>query len=236
MRLIAIILVPPVLWFAFILAMLLIPLPAPLPQAMSSDRNKIGAGLTLVAGLGYLILVVGYMVWQLGAAGRALDPELAPLGLTGKPYLVLGRAYAGQVAGRAMTVEYVPAVALQRAMLNAYAPATGRGRLSAGWTAPLAGCAGCQSVRLEAGDLRRLVILSDDPAWAAAFLSRQPVAGLIMGVLDDPDGLGNRFVHLEAGRIWLQARPTQAGLARLPDWLRALAALAVEADAAAGAP
>jgi hypothetical protein len=233
MRLLAIMVVPPLLWFGFIVLMLLVPLPAPLPHALSSDRNKIGAGLTLVAGLGYLILVVSYVVWQLGAAGRALDPELAPLGLAGKPYLVFGRAYSGQAARRAMTVEYMPAVSLQRAMVNAYAPVSGSRRLSAGWTTPLTGCAGCPRVALASGDLAGLVILADDPAGATAFLSREPVAGLILRLLDDPDGLGNRFVHLESGRVWLQARPTPAGLAELPGWLRALAELAELADAPA---
>jgi hypothetical protein len=230
MRLLAIMVVPPLLWFGFIVFMLLVPLPAPLPHALSSERNKIGAALTLVAGLGYLVLVLGYVMWQYGAAGRAMDPYLAPLGLTGKPYLVLGRAYSGQVAARAMTAEYVPTVSLQRAMFNAYAPVSGSRRLSAGWTTPLAGCAGCPRVQLAGGALSSLVILSDDPAGAAVFLSQEPVAGLILRLLDDPDGLGNRFVHLESGRVWLQARPTPAGLASLPDWLRALADLAELAD------
>jgi hypothetical protein len=230
MRLLAIMLVPPLLWFGFIVLMLLVPLPAPLPHALSSDRNKIGAGLTLVAGFGYLILLAAYLVGELGGAARALDPELAPMGLTGRPYLVVGRAYTGQVAGRAMTVEYMPAVALQRTMLNAYVSTSGRRRLSAGWTTPLVGCVGCPRVQLAGGNLGSLVILSDDPSEAAAFLSREPVAGLILRLLDDPDGLGNRFVHLESGRVWLQARPTPAGLARLHDWLQALADLAGQAE------
>ena len=236
MRLLAILVIPPLLWFGFVLVMLLVPLPASLPHPLSAERNKIGAALTLLAGAGYLVLVLGYAAGQLTEGTGYVQSLLEPMGLTSKPHLILGRTFAGQVAGREMTAEYVPAVALQRAMLNAYIGTGGSRRISAGWTTPLAGCAGCPPVRPAGGDLGRLVILSDDPDGAAAFLAREPVAGALMRLLEDPDGQGNRFVHLEAGRIWLQARPTAAGLARLPDWLHALTELADLAEAPASAP
>lgn len=232
----AALIIPPALWFAGVILWLWLPLPQPFPPAFGDVRNKVGAALTGVAGLVYLAFVLWTIVSILAEAGTYLDRILAPAGFAGKSHLLLGRRYTGPAGSREVIAEFMPGTSLQRPMLNVYAAASTSRRLSAGWETPLAGCAGCTRVLLNDARLRELTVLSDDPAWAARLLSSPPAADLLWQLLADPQSLGNRFVHVEAGRLWLQARPTAAGLEQTLAWITALSALATEAEHSMVAP
>ncbi len=230
MRILAVLIVPPAIWFALVIIWLWLPQPQPFPPAFGDVRNKVGAALTGLAGMVYLAFVVWNVLSILGEGGRQLDSALQPAGLTGEPYLVVGRRYSGTVSGRQVSVEFVPAVALQRPMVNISAAVTAAHRLTAGWTEPLIGCRDCTRVQPTDSRMGGLVVRSDDESWATSFVNSQPAADLVWLLLSDPDGQGARFVHLEPGRVWLQARPTAAGLARVGEWVQALASLSAEAE------
>lgn len=234
MRVIAAIVVPVALWFLLILAFLAVPLPHPLPAPWGMERNKIGAVLTGVAGLAYLVFLVVFVVGELDSTARPLDEAVRPLGLASGPRLPGFRTYEGQLVGRSVTLSTVPAVALQRASLTATVEARPPVRLSVGRTAPLEGCAGCRPVTLARGPLAGMVARSDDPERAAAVFSSGRAADLAAALLGDADALGNRFLHLEPSRVRLEARPTAAGLGRAGEWLRQMVELAGECELAAG--
>jgi hypothetical protein len=232
MRILAILIVPLAIWFACVIVWLWLPLPAPLPPAFGDLRNKIAAVLTGFAGVGFLVFLVWYLFSVIGETGSGLDSTLEQAGLAGEPYLLVGRRYSGTVAERQIVVEFMPERSMQRPMLNAYVTARTTRRLSAGWTKPLLGCVECTRVQTSDPRLSGLTVKADDPSWTARLLSTAPAVDLVWQLLADPEALGARFVHVEAGRVWLQARPTQAGLARSAEWVAALARLAAEAERA----
>jgi hypothetical protein len=122
-RIILLILIPPLILFACVLVALWVPLPRPFPPPLGQTRNLVAAIAVGVLGIGYLVGLAVYAILSFLQAGRALDPILAPMGFTSQSHGVFGRAYHGSVEGRGVDIDYMPARVPGLAVLNIHVSA-----------------------------------------------------------------------------------------------------------------
>ena len=70
MRILFLILVPPVLLFGCALLMMSLPLPQPFPPPLSDGRNQMAAVITGILGVGYVFGLALYLVSSVLRVGR----------------------------------------------------------------------------------------------------------------------------------------------------------------------
>ena len=232
MRIILLILLPPIIIFALALTMILAPLPHPFPEAKSPERIRVSAIITGVLGAAYLVGLTIYVVSWFMQAGQTLDPALVPLGLTSEGYLGVGRQYHGEIKGRQVEVTYQPAQMLKPSLLNFYVGASAGTQAALGPEKPLLDCRDCPAVDVKVPGLGQLHVVAQDEAWMRRLLADPANAAAVSRLLGDQETLGLRELYLQPNRIWLRAHPKQITENHIQRWLDDLLILAeaIEAD------
>jgi hypothetical protein len=206
LRILLLIVVPPLLIIFCALVLMWIPLPRPLPAPLSSARNLMAAAIAGLLGVGYLFGLVVYVVGSTSRAGQSLDPELRRMGLEPEGYMLIGRRYRGDVGGRQVEVTYLPPAALQPAHLDIRVEANSGMRAAFGRTRPLLDCQDCP------------LLVVDDPGWENVQVYTQDDAG-VRGLVADPtsgaairrlvgsaESQRSRDVYLQPQRVWTRVR------------------------------
>lgn len=231
MRIILLILLPPIILFVFALAMILAPLPHPFPEAKSLERNRMAAITTGVLGAAYLVGLTIYAVSWFLQAGQALDSTLVPLGLTSEGYMGFGRQYHGEIKGRRVDVTYQPAQMIKPALLNIYVSVSARTQAALGPGKPLLDCRGCPEVAIETPELSQLHVVAQDEAWMRRLLANPANAAAASRLLGNQEALGLRELYIQPDRIWLRAHPKQVTGNQFQHWLDDLLTLAETVEA-----
>lgn len=225
MRITFLILVPPIILFILALAMILVPLPRPFPEARSSERNLVAAITTGVLGMIYLVGLTVYAI-SLFLQGGHLDPALTPLGLVTESYMGFGRRYYGELDGRRVEITYQPPQTIRPALLNIYVDADIGTRAAIATKRPLLDCADCPAVNIGASGLDQFLVVAKDAAWMQHLLAEPANAAILDRLLGDQETSGTREIYFQSERVWMRAHPQQLAEAQLRQWLEDLLALA----------
>ena len=234
LRILLLILVPPILLFLCALIILWIPLPQPFPAPLSGGRNRTSAIITGVLGIGYLVGLVVYVISSLLRAGRMLDPVFTLAGLVSRSYWVFGRQYNGVIHKREVEIYFLPSQGISPALLNVRVGADLGTRVAIGHKRPLLDCSDCEPLNVDELDVGHLRVYAEDEGRARSLLSdpasraalRRLMEPLPMYCMDDRGKPGFREVYLQPERVWLRARPRQMTETQLRQWLDDLLALA----------
>lgn len=231
MRIILLILLPPIIIFVLALTMILAPLPHPFPEAQSPERNRMAAITTGILGAAYLVGLTVYVVSWFLQVGQALDSTLVPLGLTSEGYMGFGRQYHGEIKGRQVDVTYQPAQVIKPSLLNVYVSASAGTQAALGPGKPLLDCRDCPEVDVEALGLGQLHVAAQDEAWTRRLLADPANAVAVNRLLGDQEMLGLRELYIQPNRIWLRAHPKQITEDHIQHWLDDLLILAEAVEA-----
>lgn len=231
MRTLLIIIVPPLLIFACALLLIWLPLPRPLPPALSGGRNLAAAVMAGLLGLAYLAGLALYLISTFRQAGQALDSPFLARGLTAENYLGVGRAYRGSVEGRAVEANYLPAQGLRPALLNVYVAAELGTRAAAGEKRPLLDCGDCSPVDLDEFDLGPFQIWAEDEGRVRGLLADGESSAALNRLMSEQKSLGIRELYWQPERVWLRAHPsTWVAAEQVEGWLEDLLLLAEAAE------
>ena len=244
LRVLLLVLVPPILLFLCALVTLWMPLPQPFPPPLSGGRNRMAAVMTGILGIGYVAGLAAYVIASVLRAGRILDPVLASAGLVSESYRVFGRQYTGVIRGREVAVRFLPPQGINPALLNVHVVANLGMRVAIGHKRPLLDCRDCAQFNVGELDLGHLQVYAEDQECARSLLA-DPVgraalrrlmeprpmptparSGFPLNCVDDREALGFRELYLQPERVWLRARPRQITEPQLRQWLDDMLALA----------
>ena len=220
----------PILLFACALVMIRVPLPQPLPPAMSRGRNLIAAIITGLLGLGYVVGVGAYAITQFLHAGRALDPVLTAAGLDGQGYALFGRRYRGEIEGRAVEVTVMPPQIIRPAQINVTVSADLGTRIALGRTRPLLDCRDCTRLATPGRERTTLHVYAEDEAHALRLMDDATVREIVSRILDDRAGRGLSEIYLQPARVWVRSRPYTLTVARFEPWFADVQALAAASE------
>lgn len=221
--------------FVVPLACVLIFVPLYIVQNTRLDRTT---ETLLLAGSGVLFLLVtiggsmAFALWTVARRRSQLDAAFIPLGLTGSTYLLNGRQYHGQFAGRAADVYFY-----RGPTLDIYLAAPVLTRLGIGPKSQVgravAGMLNRQPMAVDEPGLQPFNIYAHDEAWARALLADSTAREALLKLMADASGYEIRQVHAQPD-AWLfrlyhtyTNRITADNLRR---WLEGLAALARAAE------
>ena len=179
-----------------------------------------------VLSLGYIAGLAVYVISASLRAGRVLDPVLAPLGMTTKRYMLFGRQYRGEIAGREVEVYFVPSRANWPAQLDIYVEADIGTRVAIGRQRPLLDCRHCARLEVVGAEMEALQVYAQDAERATRLLSDAANSAAIARLLDDQEAYGLREVYLQPERVWLRAHPRRMEGKRFRQWLDAVLVLA----------
>ena len=235
MRILLLLLVPPLLIFGCALIVIWVPLPRPLPPALSSARNLMAAITTGILGIAYIIGLFVYLVSAVSTAGRVVDPVLVSHGLSSQRYMLFGRQAHGLVDGRQVDVQFMPSQGIRPALLQVYVAADVDARVAIGTQRPLLDCRDCARIEITRPELRHLEVYAQDAAWTRMWLDRPANSAALGRLLGDPQGLGLREFYVQPDRIWLRAHPSARVTAlQVRQWFDDLLALAAGVEGIGG--
>ena len=232
MRIILLILVPPILLFLCALVTMWIPLPQPFPPAQSGARTRVVAILTGILGLGYLAYLGVYVVGTFLRAGRQLDPLLTTSGLVPSDYMAFGRRYSGSIDGREVELLYIPSRWMGPAQLDIHVQAELGTGVAIGRDRPLLDCEGRARLNLDDPELGHLQVYAEEDASAQAILGDSASRAALRRLMDDPAVLQHGQVYLQPERVWLRVRPWRMSEGQVQQWLRDSLALAEASERA----
>lgn len=234
LRILLMLLIPPILLFLCALIIIWLPLPQPFPPALSGGRNLMSAIVTGVLGAGYIVGLAVYVVATFLRAGRVLDPVLASAGMVSKSYLVFGRQYQGVLEGREVEVYFVPSSGISPAQLNVYVAAEIGTRVALGWRRPLLDCGNCERLEVAGTELRgvQMYAQEQEEERAGRLLSNATSSKAIARLLADQEEYGIREIYLQPERVWLRARPQGMRGQLFRQWLDDVLALAEASEKA----
>ena len=231
MRILPLILVPPVLLFGFALILMWLPLPQPFPAPLSHGRNLVVAVATGILGIGYIVGLAAYLLSSVRQAGRDLDPVFTSRGLTSQSYQAFGRQYRGHVQGRQVEIDFMPAQGLQPALLNIYVAANLEVRVAMGEQRPLLDCGDCPRVDVSELGLGNLHVCTEETAWTRGLLAEPTNRATVSRLMRDQKRYGLREVYIQPERIWLRAHPSsQATGGQIGQWFEEMLALVEAAE------
>ena len=234
MRVLLLILVPPILLLLFAVLFLWVPLPQPFPPALSDGRSRLSAMVTGVVGIAYLIKLAICIVSSFLQASRVLDPVLGPQGLASESIELFGRRYRGSIEGREVEVTYLPGYGFSRPLLNVYVSADTGTRVAIGPSRPLLDCRECARLDVEEASLSHLEVYAQEEDIARRVLSA-PEGRTALGRLLPEQGVpGTRHVYIQPGRVWLRARIRRMTEPQFRQLLDDTLALAPALEAATG--
>jgi hypothetical protein len=219
MRLLLLLLIPPLILFA--LALLLLRLPW--PEALHPHQNLIVAITVGVLGLVYVAGVAWYVIDAFVVNSRVLDPAFAALGFSARPHLPFQRRYDGQFQGRAVQATYAPPSRNGPAVLHLYVSTSLSTRLAASAGGPLQiDCRNCQPCELS-DDLAAWQVHAADPAWATALLNESAVRQALPRLLGRPGETIQGELYLQPGTFWLRLHaPRSLPTEQVQPWLNDL--------------
>ena len=218
----------PVLLLLCALTTMMLPLPQPFPPALSRGRNLVAAIATGLLGASYFVSLAAYVTWSFVRAGRALEPVLAPMGLTARGYMLFGRQYRGVVAGRRVRIHFVPARAVWPPQLNIYVAADIGTRLAVGRQRPLLDCRACHRLETELAELQ---VYAQDEDEARRLLGDAVFREALTRLLDYRTGHSLWEVYLQPRQVWLHAHPREMGEEQFRQRMDALFALVKAGEA-----
>ena len=236
LRILLLLLVPPILLFSCALIMMWIPLPHPFPPALSGGRNLISAIVTGFLGAGYIVGLAIYVVSSFLRAGRILDPVLTPAGLVSESYMIFGRQYHGVIEERVVEVNFVPSQAVWPDQLNVRVSADLGTRVAIGQQRPLLDCRDCGRLEVAGAELGGLQVYAQEEGSARRLLADPGSRGVLARLLDDQKRLGFREVYLQPDKVWLRAHPRGMTAGRFQQWFDDLLALAEAGEKALAGP
>ena len=226
LRILLLILVPPVLFLLCALAILWIPLPQPFPPPFSGERNRISAITTGILGAMYVVGLAAYVITSVLRAGRILDPVLVPAGLASKSYLVFGRQYHGMIQSREVRVYFVPPQGISPAQLTVHVFASPGTRMSIGQKRSLLNGTDCTQLNAKELGLGHLQVYARDEESARTLLADPATRAALRRLVDDQEAPGSREVYLQPKSVWMRARPRRITEGQLRQWLDDLLVLA----------
>ncbi|HEY88274.1 MAG TPA: hypothetical protein G4N98_00885 [Thermoflexia bacterium] len=232
LRILLMLLIPPILLFLCALMIIWLPLPQPFPPALSRGRNLMSAIVTGILGAGYIVGLALYVVATFLRAGRVLDPVLASAGMVSKSYLVFGRQYQGVLEGREVEVYFVPSSGIRPAQLNVYVAADIGMRVAMGWRRPLLDCGNCERLEAAGAELRGVQVYAQEEERAGRLLNDAASSEAIARLLADQEAYGIREIYLQPERVWLRARPQGMNGKRFRQWLDDVLVLAEASEKA----
>jgi hypothetical protein len=206
MRLLLLILIPPLILFALALLLLRLPWPA----ALRPHQNLVVAIAMGVLGLVYVAAVAWYVIDIFVVNSRVLDPAFTALGFSARPHLPFQRRYQGQFQGRAVQATYAPPSRYGPAVLYLYIPTSLTTRLAAGTGGGLRlDCPGCQPCELAAA-LATWQVQALDPPWATVLLNDSAVRQALPRLLGRPGETIQGELYLQPGTSWLRLHAPQS--------------------------
>jgi hypothetical protein len=216
LRILLVLLILPIL----LLVCALLAYRVPLPAALSGSRDLVAAITAGLAGAGYLLALVAYLLVVVRRSSRALDPVLEPLGLVARGHLVFGRRYAGVLDGRPIQVRYLPAQAMWPARLDLTVESGLGTRMAVGSRRPLLDCRDCLPLHLGE-DLPYRVYAQDQRAARDLFADRA-VRAIVDRLMD---ARGGPELYVQPGRTWFRVQPRHPAPAEIKGWLSDLVSL-----------
>jgi hypothetical protein len=234
LRLLLLLLIAPILLLACALISMWLPLPRPFPPALSSGRNLMAAIVTGVLGVGYLVGLTAYAILAFLRAGRVLEPVLVSEGMGSESYLMFGRRYQGELEGREVKVNYLPAQGIQPAQLNVYVEADIGTSAAIGWQRPLLDCRDCVQLEVAPAELWGLHVYAEEAKGVERLLEEAASREAVMRLLKDQKELGFRELYLQPGKVWLRARPHNIEVGLFQQWLENVLVLAESAEKVLG--
>jgi len=222
MRLLLLILIPPLIFFALALLLLRLPWPA----ALRPHQNLVTAITMGVLGLVYVAGIAWYVIDVFVVNSRVLDPTFNALGFSSRPHLPFQRRYDGQFQGREVQATYAPPLWNKPAVLYLYVPTSLTTRLAASSGGGLRlDCPGCQPCELSDA-LAAWQAQAADPAWATALLNESAVRQALPRLLGRPGETIQGELYLQPGTFWLRLHGYQSLPAeQVQPWLKDLLAI-----------
>jgi len=218
MRVLKLLIIPPLFILALVVFMLWVPLPESLPGAFSRARNLPAAIVTGILGFAYVVVVIRQALRVVFAAGYILDATFASLGFSPQGFAVLGRSYAGTLNGRSVEVSFFPGQAARRPLLEISAYGSIGTRMSFGARTPLLDCSNCPVIR---HDLPGLQVRAEDEAALQRLLLDPKIRETLSSLAGGDDASGYRELYLQPKRLWFRAHPVGLTEKEVLDWLGA---------------
>jgi hypothetical protein len=230
LRVLLLIVLPPIVFLLCALLFLRTPLPPPFPPPVSAERDRAFAIVTGILGVGYLIGLAVYATSCFRRAGHLLDPALTSMGLASEGYVAFGRRYRGKLAGRQVEVRIVPPQGIKPVLLDVRVSARLGSRIAIGQRRPLLDCRGCE--RLEAGQfgLGCLQVYAEEESRARRLLADPAIRDALVRLMKAQKENGSRELYLQPDRVWLRAHPHRVTEELFRQWLEDLLALSKGAE------
>jgi len=218
-RTILLLLLPPVLLFGLVLLGLWMPLPSPLPPALSHGRNLLVAVLTGIAGLIYVVSIGVFIVRLFKNTAKFLDAVLIPAGFQAKAYLWIGSQYSGTYNGNSIRVHYISNQGFRPAILNIRIKTQMDMRLAIGLERPILDCTDCPRIHLHDVHDETFHIYGDQDSQTVQYLQSPGMAEHINFLLADQRHLGLRELYIQPDQIWLRSHPVNVSSEIFKSWL-----------------
>jgi len=229
MRFLFHLLMVPFLIFVCALFALWLPLPRPFPPALSQSRNQIAALAAGILFFGNLLLLAGGMVSSRLQRNSGVDRAMLAMGLQGRPYMLFGRRYRGEIQGKAIDISFVRGRWGDSA-LNIYIQADLQTRIAIGNNRPLLDCRNCPQVIPDAPALSHLQIYAQDEQKARNWLAQAAVKDALLRLMDKDAAWGHRNIYLQPARLWFYAHPADINAAPFAAGINDLLALPAFTD------
>jgi hypothetical protein len=235
MRILLLILIPPILLLFLALALMWLPPPQPLPAFLTQERDQIAALVTGCLGIVWLIGLALYLLLSFRKVGRVWDALFTGRGLAPGDYALFGRQYRGLVEDRDVEVRFMPGHGLRSPLLDVRVVADLRLRVAIGERKPLLDCGRCP--RLDGSDLGlgSLQIFTEEADRTRGLLAEPTVNACLLRLMSGQEWYSLRQLYIQPGRIWLRARPS-SGIthAQIGGWFDDMLRLAEAAESGPG--
>lgn len=226
-RMLGILIIPPLLISGSALLLLRMPLPQPFPPASSAARNLLAAILTGVCGFIYLISITVYIVLSFFQASEIPGKLCETYGLTEQSHTLWGQQCRGHIQERAVTLYFKIGRGVKSPVLDVYVEADVETRIAFVKRGPRLDCAQCESVSIPGEALNTVHIFAEEPDRARAWLADDTVPMLVGELLQGSEQFGSRELYLQPDRIWLRAHlSSQVTESTVEQWLQSLLKLA----------
>lgn len=206
MRVLLLILIPPIFLLFLALALMWLPLPQPLPASLTKEWNLVAALITGCLGIVWLIGLALYLLLSFRRAARVWDSVFTGRGLDPGDYALFGRQYRGLVEGREVVVRFMPGHRLRSPLLDVRVAADLKLRVAIGERKPLLDCAKCP--RLDGRDLGlgSLQIFTEEAGPTRELLAEPALSACLLRLMSGQEWYSLRELYIQPGRIWLRAR------------------------------
>jgi hypothetical protein len=178
----------------------------PLAIASRTDDTASALLIMVIPATCFLLIIfgggAGMLFFVLRRRARQYDALFAPLGLTGKMYMISGRQYQGTAQGHQVDIRLYRGPAL-----DIRVDTTTQARLSIAnsdaVSLTLARTFGREPLELSDPELSGLTFFAHDEIWAISLLTKPEVKALLPQLILSESSFLMRQIHLEPGRLRL---------------------------------